>query len=109
MTAGIFVESVSTPRTSLATGISVTVPTIADAEMDEVAVDVSSSGFGFTLGLGDLVIVNPEVALPTSCVFQGAYVSAADEITFSFGTLEGGAGVTGAAKTFAVLAFDATP
>jgi hypothetical protein len=72
--------------------------------MDEVAVDVSGSGFDFTLQLGDLVIANEEAALPTSCTYQGAHGTAEDEITVSFGTLEGGAGVTGAAVLYTVLA-----
>jgi hypothetical protein len=104
-----FVESVSTPLASEASSTVVAVPTIADAEMDEVAVDVSSSGLSFTLGLGDAVIAVPLGALPTSCLLLGAYVSAADEVTVSFGTLEGGAGVTGANVNFSFLAFDLTP
>ena len=108
MTGSAYVHQVGSPLSSLVTGVVVAVPTIADAESDEVAVDVSASGFQFTLGLGDAVLVAAEASLPTSCLQGGAYVSAADEITISFGTLEGGAGVTGANVNYAMLAFDTT-
>ncbi len=106
MTAGSFVQSVAVPHASLVTAVVVAVPTIADAEMDEVAVDVSGSGFDFTLQFGDLVTAAPEAALPTSALFHGAYVSAEDEVTISFGTLEGGSGVTGANVNFTILALE---
>lgn len=104
-----FVEAVSTPFASEATGVTVSVPTIADAEIDEVAVDVSSAGFAFTLAAGDMVLVCPTAALPTSAILCGAYVSAADEVTISFAAKEGGAGVTGDDIAFSMLAFDMTP
>lgn len=83
--------------------LSVTVPTIADAESDVVAVAVTG------VALGDAVLVaNPTEALPTDCIFSGAYVSATDEVTFAFDTKEGGGGVTGAAKTFVLVVADRT-
>ncbi len=83
--------------------LSVTVPTIADAESDLVAVTVTG------VALGDAVLVaNPTEALPTDCIFSGAYVSATDTVTFAFDTKEGGAGVTGAAKTFVLIVADRT-
>src|SRR5262245_52027719 len=83
--------------------LSVTIPTIADAESDLVAVTVTG------VAVGDVVMgVSPTEALPTDCIFSGAYVSAADTVTFAFDTKEGGSGVTGAAKTFAILIADRT-
>lgn len=86
------------------TNLSVTIPTIADAENDFVEVTLGASAT-YSPILGDTVIASPTEALPTDCLYFGAYVSAADKITFTFGTKEGGAGVTGAAKTFDVLIF----
>ena len=86
--------------------LAVTIPTIADAESDTVA--VSTSAWTFAAAVGDLVVASPAEALPTSCIFSGAYVTATDEVTFAFDTLEGGAGVTGAAKNFSVLVIDVT-
>ncbi len=106
MTAGTFVQSVAVPHASLVTGVVVAVPTIADAEMDEVEVTVSGSGFDFTLELGDLVIANEEAALPTSCLYHGVHVTDTDKITFTFGTLEGGSGVTGANVNFTIIAYE---
>lgn len=102
-----YVESVSTPHVSEASAVTVAVPTIADAEIDEVAVDVSAL-FDFTLAVGDVVLVAPEAALPTSAILCGAYVSDTDEVTISFAAKEGGAGVTGANRAFTILAFDLT-
>lgn len=103
-----FVEAVSTPRVSEATAVTVAVPTIADAEIDEVAVDVTGL-FDFTLAAGDMVLVCPTASLPTSAILCGAYVSAADEVTISYAAKEGGAGVTGANVAHSILAFDLTP
>lgn len=86
--------------------VAVTVPTIADAESDVAVVDVSA--ITFVPAVGDAVIAIPLVALPTDCLLNGAFVSAADEVTISFGTKEGGAGVTGAAKNFKFLFCDLT-
>lgn len=87
--------------------IAVAVPSIADGEADEVAVDVAAA-FTVQPAVGDAVIAIPVEALPTACVFMGAYVSATDEITVSFDTLEGGAGVTGDNIDFRFLLFDLT-
>lgn len=84
--------------------LSVTIPTIADAENDFVEVTIGASAT-YEVALGDVVVASPTEALPTDCLYFGAYVSGADKITFTFGTKEGGSGVTGAAKTFNVLIF----
>lgn len=86
--------------------IVVAVPTIADAEADSV--DVNLSALTFAPAVGDAVIAIPLEALPTSCLLNGAYVSATDHVIVSFGTLEGGSGVTGANKNFGFLIFDLT-
>lgn len=104
MTAGTFRHSATSPHWSVVTGVVVAVPTIADAETDEVAVDVSGSGFDFTLNFGDFVIVNEEAALPTSCQSGGARITAEDEITFGYGAFEGGSGVTGANVNYSIMA-----
>jgi hypothetical protein len=81
--------------------LSVTVPAITDPDIAKV--DVTVTG----VALGDVVMaVSPTVALPTNARFQSAYVSAADTVTFVFGS-EGG-NVTSAAKTFAILVADRT-
>lgn len=85
------------------TALAVTVPTIADAETDSVAVAWTG------VDLGDSVIAaDPIEALPTDCLFHGAYVSDADEVTFTFSAKEGSSGVTGAAKDFTVIIADRT-
>lgn len=86
--------------------IAVAVPTIADAETDIVAVSIAA--MTFAAAVGDAVIAIPLEALPTDCVFNGAWVSATDEVTISFGTKEGGSGVTGANKNFKFLIVDLT-
>lgn len=91
----------------LSDSVTVAVPTIADAEIDEVAVDVSG-GSAFQPAVGDAVIAIPMEALPTSCILAGAYVSATDQVTVSFAAKEGGAGVTGANKSFRFLYYDCT-
>lgn len=87
--------------------VAVAVPTIADAETDEVAVDVAAA-LTMQPAVGDVVIAIPQEALPTSAILNGAYVSATDTVTVSFGTKEGGAGVTGANKNFKFLVIDLT-
>jgi hypothetical protein len=84
--------------------IAVTVPSITDPDIAQVAVDTSA--LTFACAVGDQVLVTPIVALPTNCRLQGAYVSAANEVTICFGS-EGG-NVTGAAKNFNFLFFDLT-
>lgn len=85
------------------TALEVTVPTIADAETDSVAVAVTG------VALGDSVLAaDPIEALPTDCLFHGAYVSATDEVTFTFSAKEGGSGVTGAAVDFTLVVADRT-
>lgn len=102
-----YVEAVSHPLVSESGTIEVTVPSVGDGDTGEVAVDVSSAGFDFTLAVGDAVIACPLVALPTDCSLGGAWVSDTDEITVTF-TAQDGA-VTGAGKNFRFLAFDLTP
>lgn len=87
--------------------VAVAVPTIADAESSEVAVNVASA-FSVQPAVGDAVIAIPQEALPTDCLYNGARVTATDQITLSFGTKEGGGGVTGANKNFKFLVFDLT-
>lgn len=90
--------------------ISVAVPTIADnaaENVDRVDVDVSAA-FSIQPAVGDAVIAIPAAALPTDCVLCGAYVSATDHIIVSFGSIEGGGGVTGASVNFNFLVFDLT-
>jgi len=86
--------------------IVVAVPTIADGESDEVAVDVSA--MTFAPAVGDIVVAIPLEALPTDALLCGAYVSNTDQVTVSFGTKEGGSGVTGANKNFAFFFIDVT-
>lgn len=100
-------QQASSIRTELSDTVVVAVPTIADAEIDEVAVDVSG-GSTFAPKVGDAVVAIPMEALPTSAILCGAYVSATDEVTISFAAKEGGAGVTGANKNFRFLYLDGT-
>lgn len=87
--------------------VTVAVPTIADAEIDEVAVDVSAA-FTMQPAVGDVVVAIPTEALPTDAILCGAYVNATDTVTVSFAAKEGGSGVTGANKTFKFLVIDLT-
>lgn len=87
--------------------VAVAVPTIADAEADVVAVDLASA-LTFAPAVGDVVIAIPLEALPTDCLLNGAYVSATDTVSVSFGTKEGGSGVTGANKNFKFVFIDLT-
>ncbi len=100
-------QQVSSVATYLSDTIAVAVPTIADAEIDEVAVDVSG-GSVWQPKVGDAVVAIPMEALPTSAIVCGAYVSDTDEVTVSFAAKEGGTGVTGANKNFRFLYFDGT-
>lgn len=86
-------------------GASVAVPSITDPDINSVAVDVSSLALG--IAFGDVVLgVGFGSALPTNCRFQGAYVSAADEVTLVFGSL--GGNVTGANRAVEILIADIT-
>ncbi len=100
-------EAVGVEGIYLSSTVAVAVPTIADAEADEVAVDVSAA-FTMAPAVGDAVIAIPSEALPTACLLNGARVTGTDQVTVSFGTLEGGAGVTGANKNFKFLVVDLT-
>jgi len=102
-----FVTTPSGISSHLSDTIAVAVPTIADAEIDEIAVDVSAA-FTYQPAVGDAVIAIPMEALPTSAILCGAYVSDTDEITVSFAAKEGGSGVTGANKNFRFLLLDCT-
>lgn len=104
----VFREMATSVKTELSDTVVVAVPTIADAEIDEVAVDVAAANIGFALAVGDAVVAIPLAALPTSAILCGAFVSAANEITVSFAAKEGGAGVTGANRNFRFLCFDTT-
>ena len=59
----VFREMATSVRAELSDTIEVTVPTIADAEIDEVAVDVSGANIGFALAVGDAVVAVPVEAL----------------------------------------------
>lgn len=90
--------------------IAVAVPSIANdvaENLDSVAVDVSAA-FSIQPAVGDAVIAIPMAALPTDCLLCGAYVTATDTITVTFGSKEAGAGVTGANVNFNFLIFDLT-
>lgn len=102
-----FVQAATSVSATLTDTIAVAVPTIADAETDVVAVDVSAAS-GFQPRVGDAVIAIPLAALPTDCILNGAYVTATDQISVSFGTKEGGGGVTGANINFRFIYFDCT-
>lgn len=84
--------------------IVVAVPTIADNDTGEVAVDTSAAEY--TCAVGDYVLVAPLAALPTDCTLTGAWVSDADEVTVGFSAQDGG--VTGANVNFTFLWFDTT-
>lgn len=89
--------------------IAVAVPTIANdaaENVDSVAVDVSA--MTFAPAVGDAVIAIPQEALPTDCLQCGAYVTATDQVTVTFGSKEGGGGVTGANKNYKFLFIDLT-
>jgi hypothetical protein len=103
----VFKEMATSVKTSLSDSITVAVPTIADAEIDAVTVEVT--GLDFSLVVGDAVIAIPLAALPTSCEIAGARVVDANDVRVSFGALEGGSGVTGANVAFRFLCFDTTP
>ena len=103
-----FVTTPSAIASHLSDTIAVAVPTIADAEIDEVAVDVSTV-FATQPAVGDAVVAIPMEALQTSAILCGAYVSAAGTVTVSFAAKEGGAGVTGGNKNFRFLLLDCTP
>ena len=90
----------------LSSTIAVTVPTIADAESDNVAVDVSA-GFTVQPAVGDAVLAIPAASI-TDLLIHGAMVTATDQITVTFGTKEGGGGVSTAPVDFKFLLFDLT-
>lgn len=90
--------------------VAVAVPTIANdaaENVDSVAVDVSAA-FSIQPAVGDAVIAIPMAALPTDCLLCGAYVTATDTITVTFGSKEAGGGVTGANVNFNFLVVDLT-
>lgn len=102
-----YVQAATSPLFAVSASVTVAVPTIADAEIDEVAVDVSG-GSTWQPKVGDAVIAIPLEALPTSAILCGAYVSDTDTVTVSFAAKEGGSGVTGANKAFKFLYVDCT-
>lgn len=102
-----FPQAATAQAVYLSDTIAVAVPTIADAESDSVDVDIAAAQTHVPR-VGDAVVAIPMAALPTDCLLQGAYVSATDHVIVSFGTKEGGAGVTGANVNFRFLYFDCT-
>lgn len=95
------------PWQALTGVVEVAVPTIADAEIDEVEVEIGAAS-DFTPEVGDAVLAIPVEALPTSAILCGAYVSDTDKVTVSFAAKEGGSGVTGANVDFRFLLTDLT-
>jgi hypothetical protein len=90
--------------------ISVSVPSIVNdvaENIDSVVVSVAAA-FSIQPAVGDAVIAIPLAALPTDCLLLSAYVTATDNITVTFGSREGGAGVTGAAVNFDFFVIDLT-
>lgn len=87
--------------------VSVTIPSFADggASTSSISlVNVTATG----VAVGDSVLTaDPTQALPTNAIFLGAYVSAADVVTFVF-TNAAHTAVTGAAKTFTLVVADRT-
>jgi hypothetical protein len=77
--------------------VAVAVPSITDPDIAKVDVSVAAA-FSVSVAVGDFVIAAPMEALPTNCRLQGAWVSATDTVTITFGS-EGGS-VTGANKNF---------
>lgn len=93
-----------------AANVAVTVPSIANdaaENVDSVDVDVSAA-LTYAPAVGDAVIAIPQAALPTDCLQLGAYVTNTDTVTVTFGSKEGGSGVTGAAVNYKFLFFDLT-
>lgn len=84
---------------------SVSVPSIASAGL-VAKVDVTIVPTTYAAAVGDAVIAMPAVALPTNCRLLGAWVSAANTVTITFGAETGA--VTGAAKNFTFLCIDLT-
>jgi hypothetical protein len=90
--------------------ISVSVPSIVNdvpENVDSVVVSVAAA-FSIQPAVGDAVIAIPLAALPTDCLLLSAYVTSTDNITVTFGSREGGAGVTGAAVNFDFFIVDLT-
>ena len=85
--------------------VSVSVPSITDPDIAKVDVDVSAA-FTMQPAVGDVVIAIPTAALPTNCRLQGAWVSATDTVTITYGS-EGG-NVTGAGTNHKFLIIDMT-
>lgn len=100
-----FVQMATAPACYLSDTVSVTVPSITDPDSAIVNVDVSA-GSTFQPVVGDAVVVIPLAALPTNCVLSGAWVNATDQVQITFTSV--GGSVTGAARDFKFLYFDAT-
>lgn len=75
--------------------VAVTVPAITDPDCAKVDVDVSAA-FTIQPAVGDLVIAQPIVALPTNCRLGGAWITATDTVQITYSS-EGG-NVVSAAK-----------
>lgn len=78
------------------TTVSVTIPSITDP--DNKTVDVTLTGLPQAVGVGDIVIATPLVALPTNAFFMNCYVTAANVVRCVF--ISDGGDVVGAAKSF---------
>lgn len=88
---------------TLSSAVSVTIPSVTGG-VANTSTAFSATATVTGAKVGDQLLVTPVVALPTNCVFTGAYVSATDTVTFTFTSSVAGA-VTGAAKTFDVTVF----
>lgn len=89
--------------------LSVAVPSITASGSANVGEGTGSVGVTVTgVALGDLVLAAiPTAALPANCLLLGAYVSATDTVTITFGAAAN-TGVTGASKTFDIIVLDRT-
>lgn len=85
-------------KVELSAALSVTIPSVTGG-VANTSTAFSATATFTGAKVGDFVWATPTVALPTNCVFTGAYVSATDTVTFTFTSSVAGA-VTGAAKTF---------
>src|SRR4051794_12853115 len=88
--------------------LAVVVPsTSAGGANTSVVTSVATTVTGVKVSADAVVYANPVVALPSNCLFLGAYVSADDTVTFTFGSTANAA-ITGASKNFELLVADRT-
>jgi len=86
--------------------VTVAVPSITASGTANVGDGIVAATATVTgVAAGDIVIASPTAALPTNSVFVGAYVVAADTVTFEFSG-RANLAVTGANRTFNVQAYE---